>query len=280
MTEAEICMFLNLTEAVRSIKILHAVEGGSRAWGFPSPNSDYDIRFIYARPVEHYLSYNVDSKRDVIEITSEVMPDLDAVGWDIRKVCHLFAKSNCALLEHLHSSIVYRNPVPAIERLQKQSRNFNPTALCFHYYQMAKNNAKEFLIGKDEVSYKKYLYVLRGFIAVDFIREFEILPPVNFEYLLEATSEVNMNVLRIYDAVHGLIHNKRTMEEMGTGRPNKLLDIYIENALNWNEQVFVDAWVDRACRSKVTMRADLDDVFREAIGYESKSTSEESEDTA
>lgn len=43
-------------EQLEHVKILYAVESGSRAWGFASTNSDYDIRFIYMHPLEWYLS--------------------------------------------------------------------------------------------------------------------------------------------------------------------------------------------------------------------------------
>lgn len=52
-------------EARENIRVIHCVESGSRAWGFASPDSDYDVRFIYVRPIEYYL--RLDKTWDVIE---------------------------------------------------------------------------------------------------------------------------------------------------------------------------------------------------------------------
>src|SRR5271163_1132955 len=90
---------LEKLEAVEKIDILFAAESGSRAWGFASPDSDYDVRFIYRRrALTDYV--RIDPGRDVIE---QMLPDdLDMAGWDILKAGGLFRKSNPALLEWLH----------------------------------------------------------------------------------------------------------------------------------------------------------------------------------
>lgn len=56
---------LHSIEAEHGVKVLYACESGSRAWGFASPDSDYDVRFVYVRPLEDYLS--LVPVRDVIE---------------------------------------------------------------------------------------------------------------------------------------------------------------------------------------------------------------------
>ena len=90
-------------EAKNAIKIVYACESGSRAWGFPSANSDYDVRFIYIRPVDWYLS--IYEKRDVIEYPID--EQLDISGWDLKKALQLLRKTNPPLLEWLGSPIVY-----------------------------------------------------------------------------------------------------------------------------------------------------------------------------
>ena len=207
---------LNSIEKSQHIKVLYAAESGSRAWGFASPNSDYDVRFIYARPLEHYLAFDVELKRDVIEETID-STDLDMRGWDIRKALHLFTRSNGALLEWLRSPICYRCPHAAIETLTElASHAFDPTALMYHYFRMAKNNAREFLRG-DTVSLKKYLYVIRCFVAVDYIRMRCELPPVNYLALLDVTAGMSPKVEAMRDGALGLIHQKRASQELGTG---------------------------------------------------------------
>ena len=147
--------YLTNVSETHKVNILYAAESGSRAWGFASPNSDYDIRFIYARPIEHYLRFNVELQRDVLELRTG-NPLWDVSGWDIRKALELFTRSNGTLLEWLRSPLHYIDPHPAIETLRTLARDhFNPTALCYHYYRMGKNNAREFLRG-NSVSLKKY----------------------------------------------------------------------------------------------------------------------------
>src|SRR5450755_2879949 len=82
-------------ETNQNIRILYACESGSRAWGFPSPDSDFDVRFIYARTTNDYLS--IHEIKDVIDLpVNEV---LDIGGWDIKKALKLFLKSNAPLYE-------------------------------------------------------------------------------------------------------------------------------------------------------------------------------------
>ncbi len=77
-------------EAQENVRIVYACESGSRAWGFPSSDSDYDVRFIYLHPLEWYLS--IEKRRDVIE--RPITGVLDVNGWDLRKALQLFRKSN------------------------------------------------------------------------------------------------------------------------------------------------------------------------------------------
>ncbi len=104
-------------EGEEGVRIVYACESGSRAWGFPSRDSDYDARFLYIRPVEWYLS--ITEKRDVIERPISNM--LDITGWDLRKALRLFRKSNPPLLEWLQSPTVYKETGSAAEALRSLS---------------------------------------------------------------------------------------------------------------------------------------------------------------
>ena len=121
---------LKRIEQEYGVRVLLAVESGSRAWGFASPDSDYDVRFIYAHPKDWYIS--VMEERDVIE---EMLPgDLDVSGWDLRKALRLFAKCNLALNEWIGSPMTYF----AIDEFRAQiaaliPRYFNPIAAIHHY---------------------------------------------------------------------------------------------------------------------------------------------------
>lgn len=146
---------LERIEKEKDVKILFAVESGSRAWGFPSKDSDYDVRFVYMHPVEWYLS--IHDKRDVIEYP--ISDDLDISGWDIKKALQLFAKSNPALLEWIRSPIFYSKNSNFPEQLQQMSeKNFDPKATIYHYLHMASKNYREFLQGENVKLKSTFMY--------------------------------------------------------------------------------------------------------------------------
>ncbi|MDF1507525.1 nucleotidyltransferase domain-containing protein [Robertmurraya sp. DFI.2.37] len=168
------------------VKILYAVESGSRAWEFPSKDSDYDVRFIYVHKVEDYLTIDqmgIGKKRDVIELPINNL--LDITGWELTKALRLLRKSNPPLLEWLHSGIVYYQAFSTIEQMKKLSQHiFTPHSCIHHYLNMASNNFREYLQG-DEVKIKKYFYVLRPILAAQWIEKYNQFPPLEFTKLLE-----------------------------------------------------------------------------------------------
>lgn len=176
-------------EKDNDIKILFACESGSRAWGFPSKDSDYDVRFIYVPNTNWYLS--IDQKRDVIEIPSRdqisipIDPLLDISGWELTKALRLFRNSNPPLLEWLRSSIVYYQSYSTIEKMKALDKNiFSPISCLYHYLNMAKGNFRDYLQG-NEVRIKKYFYVLRPILAAKWIEKYNSIPPMEFQVLLE-----------------------------------------------------------------------------------------------
>ncbi len=150
-------------EARENVRIVYACESGSRAWGFPSADSDYDVRFIYLHPLEWYLT--IADKRDVIE--EPITGLLDVNGWDLRKTLQLFRKSNPPLFEWLNSPIVYLEKYSVASRLRSLlAVYYSPRACAYHYLQMARGNFREYLQG-DQVWVKKYFYALRAVMAVN-----------------------------------------------------------------------------------------------------------------
>lgn len=146
---------LDAIQASENVCIVYACESGSRAWGFPSADSDYDVRFLYVRPAEWYLS--IDEKRDVIERPFE--GGLDINGWDLKKALRLFRKSNPPLLEWLGSPIVYLEKYPVAARMRELARvSYSPSACQYHYLHMARGNFREYLRG-EIVWVKKYASV-------------------------------------------------------------------------------------------------------------------------
>jgi predicted nucleotidyltransferase len=171
---------LNQIENDEDAKILYACESGSRAWGFPSIDSDYDVRFIYVRKTEWYLS--LGKKRDVIEI--EIDNDLDISGWDLNKALLLFYKSNPPLFEWLDSPIVYMEKYSAIKNLRKLISDFySPISAMYHYRNMAEKNIRAYL-KYDKVLLKKYFYVLRPLLACLWIEKDLGPVPIKFQTLV------------------------------------------------------------------------------------------------
>jgi len=124
MTDATVTRIqseLTSVEQSEDVVVLLAVESGSRAWGFPSVDSDFDVRFIYLHPRDWYLSIELESLRDVIE--RPIQESLDLSGWDIRKALRLFRRSNPPLLEWLQCPIIYREQSSFADRL---SPHFSP----------------------------------------------------------------------------------------------------------------------------------------------------------
>lgn len=164
-------------EGYYQIKILFACETGSRAWGFASPDSDYDVRIIYRHDRDWYLS--LSDKKDTIEFMSED-GELDITGWDIKKCLKLMWKSNGALLERVQSPLVYREEKQIASLLKEYSeRCFIPVATMHHYLGMAKNTVAN-IKGKDKVKLKKLFYALRATLACKWILEKDTVPPIVF----------------------------------------------------------------------------------------------------
>ncbi|EAO56060.1 Hypothetical cytosolic protein [Bacillus thuringiensis serovar israelensis ATCC 35646] len=219
---------LERIEKENDVKILFAVESGSRAWGFPSKDSDYDVRFIYIHPVEWYLS--IHDKRDVIEYP--ISDDLDISGWDIKKALQLFAKSNPALLEWIRSPIFYSKNSNFPELLQQMSeKNFDPKATIYHYLHMASKNYREFLQGEN-VKLKKYFYVLRPILACKWLEEKTTLPPVEFDRLITELS-LERSVL---DEIEKLLIKKKAGTELDVGLKIKVLNQFLEEQIHYYQE--------------------------------------------
>jgi predicted nucleotidyltransferase len=205
------------------IKILYAVESGSRAWGFASTNSDWDVRFIYVHQYDWYLS--VDDKKDNIEI---ILPsDIDLAGWELKKALLLFKKSNPPLLEWLSSPIVYKEAFSLAEQLRTSSKEyFNPKSCLYHYLNMASRNWTEYF-KTDLVRVKKYFYVLRPLMACSWIESTGTMAPMEFHHLLaaEMLSDEARNDIKV------LLERKMQGEELDKGSRLPAIDAFIEDRI-------------------------------------------------
>jgi uncharacterized protein len=203
---SEILAALESIEAEAKVRVLLAVESGSRAWGFPSPDSDYDVRFIYVHELSWYLT--VFESRDVIE---NMLPgDLDVSGWELRKGLRLFSKCNLALNEWLGSPVLYREVSDFRRELCSLiPMFFNPTRATHHYKSMAKQ-ALSALTTENKISIKKFLYASRALLACRWIRQHRSQPPTEFQALVDEVASVDE---RIYFA--DLVARKSETPEKG-----------------------------------------------------------------
>ena len=235
------------------VRIFYACESGSRAWGFPSTDSDYDVRFLYLRPLEWYLSINVELRRDVIE--RPITDLLDINGWDLRKALQLLRKSNPPLLEWLHSPIVYREEAGIAALLRATAKEcYSPIACMHHYLQMARGNFRDYLKG-ETVRVKKYFYVLRPLLACRWIEAGHGVAPVEFGTLLERMVADETLKTAIYD----LIERKRAGEELGSEPRIPILNDFIAHELASLERDFGHLPASKPDTEK------LNQVFRSAL---------------
>ena len=241
---------LRRIEDTENVKVLLAVESGSRAWGFASPDSDYDVRFIYVRRTEEYLK--LKPVRDVIEWKLD--ETLDINGWDLKKALQLLYGSNPTIFEWCASPVVYleREEFSAFRKLLPQY--FSVKKSLFHYWHMAESNYRKYL-KEDMVRVKKYLYVLRPLLAAKWVSERKTAPPMLFDELLDAVLE---DALR--PEVEKLLVLKKSVPEIGLTPRIQLFNDYIDKSMPEIKEI-----AESIYEGKHTWEP-LDQVFCEMIG--------------
>jgi uncharacterized protein len=239
-------------ENEHEIKILLAVESGSRAWGFASTDSDWDVRYIYIHRLDWYLK--IDEQKDSQE---EILPnDLDLSGWELKKALRLFRKSNPPMLEWLRSPIVYVEQFSTAARLRELSEKyFNPKSCMYHYLSMAKGNFKEFL-QRESVRTKKYFYVLRPVLACDWIKRTNTFPPMEFEKLLD--SQVTDESVR--REIDELLKRKIAGDELKEEPKIEILNDFLKEKIK-----FYSEFVNQIEASEKPDTDLLDALFKETI---------------
>jgi hypothetical protein len=220
---AEIEATLSRIETEFDVKVLFACESGSRGWGFASPDSDYDVRFIYVNLVDWYLT--VFPGRDVIELPINNVYDVS--GWDLKKALGLLRNGNATLVEWLSSPVVYMADPSFLAAVRAAAEQVHRPERAFHHYlHMAKKNYREHLRG-DIVRLKKYLYVLRPLLACLWIEQGRGPVPMRFQDLVNAL----VTDVKVREAIAELLVIKRkAMEsEHGLAMPaiNEFLDLHL-----------------------------------------------------
>lgn len=250
---ADIISRLQNAEKEHNVKVLLAVESGSRAWGFASPNSDYDARFIYVNRPEWYLSVGLEEQRDVIEYP--IVDDIDINGWDLRKALRLFWKSNPAFVEWIQSPILYsQSGLFAASARQMMPKVYSCERGIYHYRSMAKTNYRGYL-RTELVPLKKYFYVLRPLLAVRWLEKSKTAAPIEFDKLMQVISDDKPLVSSIQE----LLELKRHSPELGLSKQIPAIHAFIEEELQRLENIVPD----RPERNDVV--PELSGLFRRAL---------------
>jgi predicted nucleotidyltransferase len=209
-------------EKSEDARILIAVESGSRAWGFPSPDSDYDTRFIYLRPLDWYLS--IESGRDVIE--QPISDEVDIFGWDLKKTLGLILRSNAVALEWLRSPVIYRDhPELRADLTAFCAKALRRKPLTYHYLRLGANQYNRCMTPAGRAKIKMFFYALRPALMLRWLRlaEGSPVPPMDIQTLL-AEADPPPGVVAFSEA---LIARKRETRELGEFVPEGNLTGFI-----------------------------------------------------
>lgn len=212
-----------------NVKVLLAVESGSRAWGFESEDSDWDLRFVYVHKPNYYLS--IKEQRDTIEYVFD--DDCDAAGWELRKALRLFKKCNPVLLEWINSPIVYYANKEFVKRIEElQAKVFNPIGIMYHYHGMY-NKDNERYLDRLNIPLKKFLYYLRGILACKWVYERKTLPPVQFGTLVYK-SDMDED---IKNDIYNLVSYKKYRKEADISLVNERLMAFAKEQAEYYNSV-------------------------------------------
>lgn len=212
---------LSAMEDAKNVRVLLSIESGSRSWGFASEDSDYDVRYVYIRPMREYL--RLEKTRDTIEWRLD--DELDIVGWDITKFLQLMRSSNPTVYEWLGSPIVYRED-PCFASVRSVAHScFNPVACAHHYLGMARKHSFRH-ISSGRPTLKRYLYAMRATLACKWSIQRQSPIPIPFDELREALLEPELMPL-----VNELLEAKSSSHEADSFGQIPELDAWLEENL-------------------------------------------------
>ena len=221
---------LKETERNNSVKIPLAIESGSRSWGFASPDSDYDCRFVYVHEKDWYLSVFV--KPDTIEYAADKVFDVN--GWDLRKFISHIVKSNAVMSEWISSNEVYIRDEVITALLRELAESFfNPISVSYHYLSLAGKKYKE-IINAGSAKLKSYFYVLRPLANLAYIEQHRKQPPMNY---FNTLAEIKLDTA-ISDEIARLAEMKESAEESVKIPENKIMTGYFAASIyNYEEKL-------------------------------------------
>ena len=218
---------LNEIEKQENVKILLAIESGSRAWGFASPDSDYDVRFIYVRPMEEYLKLN--EQKDIIEWQLDDVLDIN--GWDLKKALIQFKRGNATLFEWSNSPIIYQKSDKWNDIYDIAKDYFSAKSSVYHYYATAKNTFLTHL-QENMIKYKKYFYALRPLLACKYIEKYNCPPPVLFDELLKLELSYELR-----EGIDKLLEIKKITDEKTLNPQIPVIYDFIANEINIQKDI-------------------------------------------
>ena len=239
---------LKRLESERDCRILFAVESGSRAWGFASPDSDYDVRAVYVKSIDWYLGLD-EQKTDTWN--AMLTGDLDISAWDLRKALRHMLKSNASFLEWLGSPIVYFDDGLLARLSEFKDACVNPVHVAFHYASMFRH-AMDDLSSDGTISVKKLCYALRANLCVRWTMERETMPPTEFDSVCRGLSLVSEEA----SAIARLLERKRAAREKDRVVPESALAPLLVSRY---EELSAFKW--RRTGADAAVRAELGSIF-------------------
>jgi len=243
---------LSEIEKENNIKILYAVESGSRGWGFASKDSDYDVRFIYIHPTDWYLS--IEEKKDFIEVPINDLLDIN--GWDIKKAFLHYKKSNPTLMEWLSSPIVYLENYSTAQKMRELlPEYFSPVPTIYHYLHIARKKFEE-VINADQVKIKSYFYILRPILACMWIEKSNTAPPMEFSKLI-AAQQLDDTLL---NEIYKLLEKKTSGLEIDIEPKSPIIIEFLKNMIAHYEQ-----YLKKVRKDKKSDYYALNILFRETL---------------
>lgn len=208
---------LERLERAYNIKILYACELGSRVWGFSSPNSDYDVKFIYVRPAAKYLE--LQPEKDTICVS---MPEdnINLVGWDLRKALMSLSKSSAGFIEWLRSPTIYRKDDYFYAAITDQIPYWFSTVKAVHWYRgLVSTNWRKYIEGKQEVRLKKYFTVIRPFLCAEWLQKHGTLPAITIPVLVMQVLPEDTPFRRAIDALMIRMRERESSDMVGAPIP-------------------------------------------------------------
>lgn len=243
---------LSEIEKENNIKILYAVESGSRGWGFASKDSDYDVRFIYTHTTDWYLS--IEDKKDFIEVPINSLLDIN--GWDIKKTLLHYKKSNPTLLEWLSSPIIYKENYCTAQKLRELLPDyFSPVPTIYHYLHIARSKFED-VMSTEQVKIKKYFYILRPILACMWIEKNNTMPPMEFGKLMAEFQLENLLV----EEIKNLLNKKTSGLEIDIEPKSQIIIGFLRNKINHYEQ-----YLKTVRKDKKSDYEPLNSLFRESL---------------